>query len=508
MSNDNLYLRFAADRFSHAADRPFLMTPDREPLRYAELDAVTGRLQSRLLALGVEPGDRVMVQVDKSNEAVTLYLACLRAGAIYIPLNTAYTAAEVEYFMSDATPRVFVCRPSEQETLSAVSERIGVAHLLTLDTQGGGSLLDGLESMDPQPAVVSRKSDDLAAILYTSGTTGRSKGAMLSHGNLQSNAEVLHDYWQWQDADDVLLHALPVFHVHGLFVALHCALLGTSPVHFLPRFNAEAVLARLPESSVMMGVPTFYTRLLDNPAFTKQVCHNMRLFISGSAPLLAETHREFEARTGHRILERYGMTETGMITSNPYDGERVAGTVGFALPDISVRIADDAGNELPRGETGVLEMTGPNVFKGYWQMPEKTAAEFRPDGWFITGDMAMMDESDRITIVGRAKDLIISGGFNVYPKEIEGEIDEIPGVKESAVIGLPHPDFGEGVAAVVVADGSRELTDADILTPLQDRLARFKQPKRVYMVPELPRNTMGKVQKAQLREAYKDSFKD
>lgn len=508
MSNENLYLRFAGDRFSHAADRPFLMTPDREPLMYAELDTVTGRLQSRLLALGVEPGDRVMVQVDKSNEAVILYLACLRAGAIYIPLNTAYTTAEVAYFMGDSTPRVFVCRPSEAENLAPVAERIGVAHLLTLDTQGGGSLLEGVAAMDPQPAVMERNSDDLAAILYTSGTTGRSKGAMLSHGNLQSNAEVLHDYWQWQDADDVLLHALPVFHVHGLFVALHCALLGTSPVHFLPRFNAEALLARLPESRVMMGVPTFYTRLLDNPAFTKQVCRNMRLFISGSAPLLAETHREFEARTGHRILERYGMTETGMITSNPYDGERVAGTVGFALPETSVRIADDEGNELPRGETGVLEMTGPNVFKGYWQMPEKTAAEFRPGGWFITGDMAMMDESDRITIVGRAKDLIISGGFNVYPKEIEGEIDEIPGVKESAVIGLPHPDFGEGVAAVVVADGSRELTDADILTPLQGRLARFKQPKRVYMVPELPRNTMGKVQKAQLREIYKDSFED
>jgi malonyl-CoA/methylmalonyl-CoA synthetase len=508
MSNNNLYLRFAGYRFHHADDRPFLLTPGREPLMYADLDAATGQLQSRLLELGVEPGDRVIVQVDKSNEAVLLYLACLRAGAIYIPLNTAYTTAEVEYFMGDATPRLVVCRPSQRDALAPVAGRIGVSHLLTLGSDGNGTLLDGLNDLNPDPAVAERNADDLAAILYTSGTTGRSKGAMLSHGNLQSNAEVLHTYWHWRDADDVLLHALPVFHVHGLFVALHCALLGTSPVHFLTRFQVDTVIEKLAQSTVMMGVPTFYTRLLDNPAFNADVCSNMRLFISGSAPLLAETHREFEARSGHRILERYGMTETGMITSNPYNGERVAGSVGFALPGISVRIADDQGKELPRGETGVLEMTGPNVFKGYWQMPEKTAAEFRPDGWFITGDMAMMDERDRITIVGRAKDLIISGGFNVYPKEIEGEIDEIPGVKESAVIGLPHPDFGEGVAAVVVPDGSREISEADILAPLKDRLARFKQPKRVYMVPELPRNTMGKVQKAQLRETYKHSFKE
>jgi malonyl-CoA/methylmalonyl-CoA synthetase len=506
MTNDNLYLRFAGNRFKHAADRPFLMTPGREPLSYTDLDAATGRLQSRLADLGVEPGDRVMVQVDKSNEAVLLYLACLRSGAIYIPLNTAYTAAEVEYFMGDATPHLFVCRPSTQESLTSVTARVGVSHLLTLDTDGSGSLLDGLTGLDPDPAVVVRHSDDLAAILYTSGTTGRSKGAMLSHGNLQSNAEVLHSYWHWQDSQDVLLHALPIFHVHGLFVALNCALLGASPIHFLPRFDVDTLLKYLPESTVMMGVPTFYTRLLDNPAFSTDSCHNMRLFISGSAPLLAETHRAFETRTGHRILERYGMTEAGMITSNPYEGERLAGTVGFALPGISVRITDNQGKELPRGQTGVLELSGPNLFKGYWQMPEKTATEFRDDGWFITGDMAVMDESGRISIVGRAKDLIISGGFNVYPKEIEGEIDQIPGVKESAVIGLPHGDFGEGVTAVVVPDGSLELSESDILTPLQERLARFKQPKRIYLVPELPRNTMGKVQKALLRETYKDAF--
>lgn len=510
MTNQNLYLRLVGERFKHAAKRPFLLTPGREPLMYASLDADCARMQNHLQALGVVAGDRVMVQVEKSAEAVLLYLACLRAGAIYIPLNTAYTAAEVEYFMSDAEPRVFVCQPDSLDKLQAVAQRVGVPHVLTLDSEGQGSLMQGVavgqDRADANPAVVQRSADDLAAILYTSGTTGRSKGAMLSHANLQSNAEVLHSYWQWQDASDVLLHALPIFHVHGLFVALHCALLGASPVHFLTRFNTEQVISLLAESTVMMGVPTFYTRLLESQDFNAQACSKMRLFIAGSAPLLAETHREFEARSGHTILERYGMTETGMITSNPYEGERLAGTVGFALPGIQVRIADDQGNELPRGETGVLEMTGPNVFKGYWRMPQKTAAEFRADGWFITGDMATMDASGRISIVGRAKDLIISGGYNIYPKEIEVEIDDIPGVRESAVIGLPHPDFGEGVAAVVVADGSRALAEADIIQPLQDRLARFKQPKRVYIVEELPRNTMGKVQKAQLRETYKDSF--
>jgi malonyl-CoA/methylmalonyl-CoA synthetase len=317
---------------------------------------------------------------------------------------------------------------------------------------------------------------------------------------------VLHRYWHWDDQKDVLLHALPVFHVHGLFVALHCALLGGSSVYFLAKFNAQQVIECLPYCTVMMGVPTFYTRLLSDSGFTRKTCENMRLFISGSAPLLAETHREFEQRSGFRILERYGMTEAGMITSNPYEGDRIAGSVGFALPDVSVRIADNEGNELPRGETGVLELKGPNVFKGYWQMPEKTAAEFRQDGWFISGDNAIMDESGRITIVGRAKDLIISGGYNIYPKEIESEIDTISGVAESAVVGVPHPDFGEAVAAVVVADGTLPLTEQEIIEPLQGRLARFKQPKLVFFVDELPRNTMGKVQKAQLRDTYKASF--
>jgi malonyl-CoA/methylmalonyl-CoA synthetase len=506
MNNENLYLRFAGDRFSQATDRPFLMTPGRNPLMYGVLDRITGQMQSQLSKLGIKPGDRVMVQVEKSYEAILLYLACLRAGAIYIPLNLAYTPAEVEYFMGDASPRLFVCTPCAHNSLLPIAKQIGIPHLLTLDSDGSGTLLLGLATLDPDPQVVQRTGDDLAAILYTSGTTGRAKGAMLSHYNLASNAEVLYKYWDWQDGDDVLLHALPVFHVHGLFVALHCALLGTSSVHFLPRFDVDSVIENLPYSTVMMGVPTFYNRLLDSHEFSADHCRNMRLFISGSAPLLAETLHTFEARTGHRILERYGMTETGMITSNPYDGERVAGSVGFALPDISVRIADKQGIELPRGETGVLEMTGPNVFKGYWQMPEKTRAEFRDDGWFITGDMALMDPEGRISIVGRAKDLMISGGYNIYPKEIEGEIDGIPGVKESAVIGVPHPDLGEGVVAVVAPDGSSILSEDDIIAPLQQRIARFKQPRRVYLVDALPRNTMGKVQKAQLREIYRKTY--
>jgi malonyl-CoA/methylmalonyl-CoA synthetase len=506
MNNQNLYLRLVGDRFKNAGDHPFLITPGQSPLLYSELDQRTGRIASRLLELNVKPGDRVMVQVAKSAESVLLYLACLRVGAIYIPLNSAYTAAEVGYFMTDAKPQLFVCQPSDRERLYSLSQECDVPHIRTLGSEADGDLLERVETLPATQEVVPREADDLAAILYTSGTTGRSKGAMLSHHNLASNAEVLHSYWHWDDEKDVLLHALPVFHVHGLFVALHCALLGGSSVHFLARFNAQQVIECLPQCTVMMGVPTFYTRLLSESAFTRELCTNMRLFISGSAPLLAETHRDFEQRTGFRILERYGMTEAGMITSNPYQGDRIAGTVGFALPGVSVRIADSEGNELPRGETGVLELKGANVFKGYWQMPEKTAAEFREDGWFISGDNAIMDESGRITIVGRAKDLIISGGYNIYPKEIESEIDDIPGVAESAVVGVPHPDFGEAVAAVVVSDGTLQLTEQQIIEPLQGRLARFKQPKLVFFVDELPRNTMGKVQKAQLRDTYKASF--
>ncbi|MES9862103.1 MAG: malonyl-CoA synthase [Candidatus Thiodiazotropha sp. LLP2] len=507
MKNQNLYLSLVGDRFINAGDHPFLITPGRPTLFYSELDETAGKFATRLLQLGVKPGDRVMVQVDKSPESVLLYLACLRVGAIYIPLNTAYTPTEISYFMNDAKPQLFVCLPESQKTLLSLAQECDVPHIRTLGSDGAGDLLEGLEQLDASAEVVMRENDELAAILYTSGTTGRSKGAMLTHDNLRANAEVLHDYWHWDDKKDVLLHALPVFHVHGLFVALHCALLGASSVHFLAKFNLEQVMERLPDCSVMMGVPTFYTRLLSDSGLTPDLCSRMRLFISGSAPLLAETHREFAERTGFRILERYGMTEAGMITSNPYDGERLAGTVGFPLPGVSVRIANSDGDELPRGETGVLELKGPNVFKGYWQMPEKTAAEFRHDGWFISGDNAIMDREGRISIVGREKDLIISGGYNIYPKEIESEIDTIPGVDESAVVGVPHPDFGESVAAVVVLDGSRDMSEQDIIEPLQGRLARFKQPKLVFFVNELPRNTMGKVQKAQLRDTYKSSFK-
>jgi len=500
--NDNLYLTLVNPEFDSSCDQIFLNSPGRAPLLYSQLHSLTGKLHTRLQALGVRAGDRVVVQIEKSNEAVILYLACLRAGAIYIPLNTAYTANEVAYFLQDAAPQVFVCAPDKHAQLSALADKLQIANTLSLGDNGHGSLLDGFELLNDDIEVVPRSNDDLASILYTSGTTGRSKGAMLSHGNLTSNAQTLHRYWQWQDNCDVLLHALPIFHVHGLFVALHCAMLGRSKIHFISKFNVDTLIQYLPSSSVLMGVPTFYTRLLDHPEFNSQLCEKMRLFIAGSAPLLAETHDQFSALTGHKILERYGMTECGMISSNPYDGERIAGTVGFALPGVDARIADSQGNILTAGETGVLEVTGPNVFTGYWKMPEKTAQEFRSDGYFITGDLSTIDSSGRITIVGRSKDLIISGGFNVYPKEIEAQIDLIAGVKESAVIGVPHTDFGEAVLAVVVKDGSTNLQTHSIIDALQGRLAKFKQPKSVVFIDELPRNVMGKVQKAQLRENF------
>ena len=504
MNNANLYKLFH-ERFPADPAAVFLDAVDGRSLRYSEVERRSGQLHSVLQQHGVTKGDRVVVQVEKSIEAVLLYLACLRAGAIYIPLNTAYTAAEVGYFLENSTPQLFVCTPAKREVMAEVAQTAGVAALLTLGSTGEGELMGAAQEAVASEEVVEVAADDLAAILYTSGTTGRSKGAMLSHANLASNAQVLYDYWHWR-RDDVLLHALPIFHVHGLFVALHCALLGGSRVIFVPRFDADILIAKLPEATVMMGVPTFYTRLLEHADFGRETCSHMRLFVSGSAPLLADTHREFEVRTGHRILERYGMTEAGMITSNPYDGERVAGTVGYPLPGVRARVADDQGREMPRGEPGVLEIEGPNVFHGYWQMPEKSAEEFRADGWFITGDIAVMSDDGRVSIVGRAKDLIISGGFNVYPKEVEAQIDDLPGVKESAVIGVPHADFGEAVTAVVVPDGSCTLTEQTVVDALAERLARFKQPKRVFIVDELPRNTMGKVQKNLLRDTHKDAF--
>ena len=504
-NNANLYLLFQ-EAMTRSSGEDFLRVPGGDVLTYDATHVQCGRMQAALQSLGVGKGDRVVVQVGKSIEAVLLYLACLRSGAIYVPLNTAYTAAEVSYFIDDAEPALFVCDPSAVDALDDET-RNRVPHIQTLSTAAGGSLTELAESMPAGKDIAHCEATDLAAILYTSGTTGRSKGAMLSHGNLASNAQVLHQYWHFEDGD-VLLHALPIFHVHGLFVALHCALLNGSTVWFLPKYDVDTILRLLPQSTVMMGVPTFYTRLLERQDFGHQQCEKMRLFISGSAPLLAETHVEFEARTGFRILERYGMTETGMITSNPYNGERLAGTVGYPLPGVAVRIADSQGAELPLGQTGVLEVKGPNVFAGYWRMPEKTSEEFREDGWFITGDLATMAEDGRVTIVGREKDLIISGGYNIYPKEIELAIDDIPGVKESAVIGVPHPDFGEGVVAVVVSEPAAALQATQISDALAGKLARFKQPKRVVFVDELPRNTMGKVQKVTLREQYGKSFNE
>ncbi|MGQ7846171.1 malonate--CoA ligase [Granulosicoccus sp. 3-233] len=468
---------------------------------------LSARMAAVLLDRGVDAGDRVAVQVSKSIAALALYVACIRTGAVFLPLNTAYTEAELDYFIGDATPRVLVLDPQKR----AMGERlIGASQLLTLDGAGGGSLIDKASACEAVQEIVARGPDDLAAILYTSGTTGRSKGAMLTHANLLSNAQTLVSYWQFTSSD-VLLHALPIFHTHGLFVASNVMLLCGGRMIFQPGFSTDAVLQALPSATAMMGVPTFYTRLLADERFTRECASHMRLFISGSAPLLADTHREFEARTGQRILERYGMTETNMNTSNPVDGDRIAGTVGRALPGVEVRVClPETTEPLPTGEVGILHVRGPNVFAGYWQMPEKTREELLEDGFFITGDLATIDERQYVTIVGRSKDLIISGGYNIYPKELELLIDELPGVTESAVVGVPHPDFGEAVVAVVVRDGSAAaagLTAENLTAALADRLARFKQPKKVEFVAELPRNTMGKVQKNLLREKLDDAFR-
>jgi len=503
--NGNLFALIQS-RFPADMSHPFLQTINESVLTYQELDDGSAMMAGALCDLGANPGDRVVVQVEKSFEAVVLYLACLRAGLVYVPMNTAYTAAELQYFIDDAEPHVLVCRPESSHELAGIAGALNVTHTLTLGTDGTGSLLDKTAHCNPMTGVEVRTDEDIAAILYTSGTTGRSKGAMLSHGNLSSNALVLHELWGFVPGD-VLLHALPIYHVHGLFVALHCALLNASSVWFLPKFEADQVVRLIPRSTVMMGVPTFYVRLLTHTAFDADLCRNIRLFVAGSAPLLSETFQAFADRTGHRILERYGMTEAGMITSNPYDNAgRLAGSVGYALPGTRARVCNDDGVEVAAGNVGTLEITGPNVFKGYWRNPEKTATEFRTDGYFITGDVAIMSHDRRVSIVGRAKDLIISGGFNVYPKEIELEIDTMEGVVESAVIGLPHRDFGEAVAAVVVLETSDSLQESDVIEALGSKLAKFKQPKRVFFVQGLPRNAMGKVQKNTLRDEYTYTF--
>ena len=480
-----------------------LDNPERASLSYGELFARAGWAARALVDLGVEPGDRVAAQIDKSPDAIVLALACFRAGAALLPLNTAYTLAELEYFLGDAGPALTICRPANLDALRTLGEKLNLPAVESLGAHGEGSFATRIAAATSELPVVPRAHDDLAAILYTSGTTGRSKGAMLTHENLASNAEALVNLWRFT-ADDVLIHALPVYHTHGLFVATNVALLAGATMIFQPRFDADSVMAAMPRATSLMGVPTFYTRLLDHPGLTREACAHMRLFVSGSAPLLGETHDRWKAQTGHAILERYGMTETNMITSNPYQGDRRAGTVGFPLPGVDVRIADpDTGARLDQGAVGVIEVKGPNVFKGYWRMPEKTASEFRADGHFITGDLGMIDERGYVHIVGRAKDLIISGGFNVYPKEIESEIDAIEGVEESAVIGVAHPDFGEGVTAVVVPLRGAVLDEAAILKAVAERLAKYKAPKRVIFVESLPRNAMGKVQKAALRETYK-----
>ncbi len=497
MSNQNLYTLFEN---SFPGDRSLTAFegPDIDSWSFADVTSLSAQMAHLMVETGAVPGDRVAVQVGKSVEAVVLYLACLRAGLVYLPLNTAYKSAEIDYFLGDAKPIIVVCDPASREELTGLDGASEVAEFLTLDGTGNGSLLDRSTPHSTTFETVPRLADDLAAILYTSGTTGRSKGAMLTHDNLASNARSLHQAWHFQPGD-ILLHALPIFHVHGLFVALHCAFLNGSKIIYLTKFEPRVVISQLPRSTVFMGVPTFYVRLLAEPSFTAEACRNMRLFTAGSAPLLEETFTAFSERTGHVILERYGMTEAGMITTNPYDGERKAGTVGFPL-DNDVRIANEDGNLVKDGEIGILEIKGPNVFKGYWQMPEKTASEFREDGYFITGDMTRKGEDGYYRIVGRSKDLIISGGYNVYPKEIESFIDDMPGVKESAVVGRPHPDFGEAVVAFVVADGTvADLKAEDVIQFVKEKLANFKVPKQVFLIDDLPRNTMGKVQKNELR---------
>jgi malonyl-CoA/methylmalonyl-CoA synthetase len=474
--NENLFVLLSAN-WGTRGDLTALAEPGKFCVTFDELDRLSARFCSALRGRGVSAGDRVVVQVEKSVGAVALYLGCLRVGAIFVPLNTAYTKAEMAYFLEDAEPRLFVSDD------------------MMLDDATG--LWAEALALEPDTRIAQVKADDIAAILYTSGTTGRSKGAMLTHGNLSSNARTLHALWGFQPTDS-LIHALPIFHVHGLFVALHTMFLNASTTYFLPRFDARQIIDLMPRASLLMGVPTFYTRLLTEPDL-KDAARHMRLFVSGSAPLLAETHRAFAQVTGHRILERYGMTETGMIASNPLDGDRVAGTVGYALPDVEVRVVDEHGTVMASGVPGVIEVRGPNVFKGYWRNPAKTDEDIRPDGWFITGDVTTQAPDGRMTIVGRAKDLIISGGYNIYPKEIEEVIDAVPGVVETAVIGVPDVDFGEAVLAVIVGDPALE---PEIRAAVDVGLARFKHPGRLEFVDDLPRNAMGKVQKAALRKAY------
>ncbi|MCZ8251466.1 MAG: malonyl-CoA synthase [Hylemonella sp.] len=506
-ANDNLYTALRA-AFPSDLDATAIETDNGLNYSWRDLERATAMMANLLKSLGLAEGARVAVQVEKSVEAVMLYLATLRAGYVFLPLNTAYQSAEIEYFIGNAEPAVVVCSPKNFGWVSKLAFQAGTKHVFTLDDNRTGTLLERAAHCSDRHTPVPRQGDDLAAILYTSGTTGRSKGAMLTHGNLLSNARVLKDYWGWKNGD-VLIHALPIFHVHGLFVALHGALLNGSKILWMAKFDPKRVIEKLPEATVFMGVPTLYVRMLAEPTLTREAVRNMRLFIAGSAPLLLETFQAWQQRTGHTILERYGMSETIMLTSNPYDpklGERRGGTVGFPLPGVSLRVAGDDGQPLPTGEIGGIQVKGPNVFKGYWRMPEKTKEEFTADGYFKTGDVGKYDERGYVTIVGRSKDLIISGGYNVYPAEIEGYINELPGVAESALVGVPHPDFGEVGVAVVVRKPGAALDSEQIIATLKSKLANFKIPKKCYVVDDLPRNTMGKVQKNLLRDQYKTLF--
>jgi malonyl-CoA/methylmalonyl-CoA synthetase len=503
VANANLFSRL----FDGLDDpnRLAIETIDGQRISYAALIARAAQIANVLVARGVKPGDRVAAQTEKSVSGLVLYLAAVRAGAIYLPLNTAYTLNELDYFVTDAEPTLVVCDPSKAQGIGAIAAKVN-AKVETLGADGKGTLTEAADRASRDFETVLRSDDDLAAILYTSGTTGRSKGAMLSHDNLASNSLSLVDYWRFTDKD-VLIHALPIYHTHGLFVASNVTLFARASMIFLPKFDPELIIKLMARATVLMGVPTFYTRLLQSPNLTRDSTSHMRLFVSGSAPLLADTHREWADRTGHAVLERYGMTETNMNTSNPYDGERVAGAVGYPLPGVSVRVTDpETAAVLARDTIGMIEVKGPNVFKGYWRMPEKTKSEFRDDGFFITGDLGKIDDKGYVHILGRGKDLVISGGFNVYPKEIESEIDAMPGVVESAVIGLPHADFGEGVTAVVVCHPDADVSETSVLKALDGRLAKFKMPKRVFVVDALPRNTMGKVQKNVLRDTYKELY--
>ncbi len=508
MKNNNL---FAALRAAFPADLDAVAVETDNDLNYSwrDLDRATAMMANLLASLKLPVGARVAVQVEKSVEAMMLYLATLRAGYVFLPLNTAYQSAEIEYFIGNAEPAVVVCSSRNFGWVSKIAFKAGTQNVFTLDDDRTGSLLERAAHCSDQHEISVCKEDDLAAILYTSGTTGRSKGAMLSHGNMLSNALTLKEYWGWKPGD-VLIHALPIFHVHGLFVALHGALINGSKMIWMAKFDPQRVVKKLPEATVFMGVPTLYVRLLAEPGLNHEVCRNMRLFVAGSAPLLIETFNEWQHRTGHTILERYGMSETAMLTSNPYriapSKERRGGTVGFALPGVTLRVQDEGGGVLPTGEIGGIQVKGPNVFKGYWRMPEKTKEEFTADGFFKTGDVGKIDEDGYITIVGRSKDLIISGGYNVYPAEIEGYINDLPGVAESALVGVPHADFGEVGVAVVIAKPGMTIAADQIVAALKSKLANFKIPKKCFVALELPRNTMGKVQKNLLRDQYKGLF--